>query len=239
MLLLLPIRDGLNLVPYEYIISSQGRPPGQMVLSECTGCSRALSLAVRVNPFDRRAVSDALRRATEDFIENTSGTSDEKDDRAARQMVDLKYVTTHSTRTWAESFLEDIEKIAEPTQKWEKRVRLYVSLLLTHSYLQMKLRLSYVGFSSSSSSSSELNLCLYSVSQGFGLGVGKQLLHFEGFEHLNTMIINRAYQRSKRRLFLMDYDGTLVSGGTRHGGGVWAQPSEMVTRFATLKLHSS
>lgn len=104
-LLLTPIRDGLNLIPYEYIVSTpQGK--GQLILSEFTGCSRALSSAVRVNPWHMNELRDAIDNVVQ-----------KREMRAAeirlRHEADRKYVTMHSSSTWAESFLNDLREASE------------------------------------------------------------------------------------------------------------------------------
>ncbi len=104
-LLLTPIRDGLNLIPYEYIVSTpQGK--GQLILSEFTGCSRALSSAVRVNPWHMNELRDAIDNVVQ-----------KREMRAAeirlRHEADRKYVTMHSSSTWAESFLSDLREASE------------------------------------------------------------------------------------------------------------------------------
>lgn len=108
-LLLTPIRDGLNLIPYEYIVSTpQGK--GQLILSEFTGCSRALSSAVRVNPWN----VDELRDAIDNVVQK-------RESRAAeirlKHEADRKYVTLNSSATWAESFLGDLREASESVQE--------------------------------------------------------------------------------------------------------------------------
>lgn len=108
-LLLTPIRDGLNLIPYEYIVSTpQGK--GQLILSEFTGCSRALSSAVRVNPWN----IDELRDAIDNVIQK-------RETRAAeirlKHEADRKYVTLNSSANWAESFLGDLREASESVKE--------------------------------------------------------------------------------------------------------------------------
>ena len=74
-------RDGMNLVPYEYVTCRQG-PPGlegeeeaarelgfpvprqsSLIISEFIGCSPSLSGAFRVNPWNIDDVADAMYRA--------------------------------------------------------------------------------------------------------------------------------------------------------------------------------
>uniref|UniRef100_A0A7S2ZXJ3 Alpha,alpha-trehalose-phosphate synthase (UDP-forming) n=2 Tax=Rhodosorus marinus TaxID=101924 RepID=A0A7S2ZXJ3_9RHOD len=191
-LTLTPIRDGLNLVPYEYILSSGKTQPGRMILSECTGCSRALSLTVRVNPFDKRTVADVMKlfvTACEADKESQTQTDDK-----LRQKANISYVTEHSTRDWAESFLRDVEKVYEPSRPVPK------------------------------------------------IGLGRMiqpLFEFEGFDHLEIDTIYSAYKESQRRLFLMDYDGTLEATGSNEQVKAWSSPPSERVLMTLSKLSSN
>lgn len=104
-MLLTPIRDGLNLIPYEYLVSTpQGK--GQLILSEFTGCSRALSSAVRVNPWNVNELRDIIDNVVQ-----------KREARAAeirlKNEADRKYVVMHSSALWAESFLRDLNEAEE------------------------------------------------------------------------------------------------------------------------------
>ncbi|KAK8341613.1 hypothetical protein V6Z12_A08G177700 [Gossypium hirsutum] len=71
------VRDGMNLIPYEYIICRQGNEKldqtlglnplepkrSMLVVSEFIGCSPSLSGAIRVNPWNIDAVADAMDSA--------------------------------------------------------------------------------------------------------------------------------------------------------------------------------
>eukprot|EP00183_Erythrolobus_madagascarensis_P002453 CAMPEP_0185849246 /NCGR_PEP_ID=MMETSP1354-20130828/3803_1 /TAXON_ID=708628 /ORGANISM="Erythrolobus madagascarensis, Strain CCMP3276" /LENGTH=987 /DNA_ID=CAMNT_0028549735 /DNA_START=124 /DNA_END=3087 /DNA_ORIENTATION=- len=105
-LLLTPIRDGLNLIPYEYIASA-GQGKGQLILSEFTGCSRALSSAVRLNPWNYDEVMSAIDRVLQKDPEEIM----------LKHAADRKYVESHPTAKWAESFLTDLTQASEPVQK--------------------------------------------------------------------------------------------------------------------------
>lgn len=108
-LFLTPVRDGLNLIPYEYIVSTpQGK--GQMILSEFTGCSRALSSAVRVNPWDVEQVRDVV----DNVVQKREARASEI---RLKHEADRKYVTAHSSTTWAESFLRDLSEASENIQE--------------------------------------------------------------------------------------------------------------------------
>lgn len=108
------VRDGMNLIPYEYIIARQGneeldkilglgpsKPKKSMlVVSEFIGCSPSLSGAVRVNPWNIEAVADAMDYAL-DMAEGEKQLRHEKH---------YRYVSTHDVGYWAKSFLQDLER---------------------------------------------------------------------------------------------------------------------------------
>ncbi|RAL47822.1 hypothetical protein DM860_011407 [Cuscuta australis] len=108
------VRDGMNLMPYEYVISRQGNenleklfgldPPAakksMLVLSEFIGCSPSLSGAIRVNPWNIDAVADAM---------DTALVMSEPE-KQLRHDKHYKYVSTHDVAYWARSFLTDLER---------------------------------------------------------------------------------------------------------------------------------
>uniref|UniRef100_A0A803Q3K1 alpha,alpha-trehalose-phosphate synthase (UDP-forming) n=1 Tax=Cannabis sativa TaxID=3483 RepID=A0A803Q3K1_CANSA len=108
------VRDGMNLIPYEYVISRQGNekldkvlglksstPKNSMlVVSEFIGCSPSLSGAIRVNPWNVDAVSDAMNCALEMAVP----------EKQLRHEKHYKYVSTHDVGYWARSFLMDLER---------------------------------------------------------------------------------------------------------------------------------
>lgn len=104
-LILTPIRDGLNLIPYEYIVATT-KDKGQLILSEFTGCSRALSSAVRVNPWN----ANELRDVIDNVVQKRESQSEEI---WRKHEADRKYVTMHSSVTWAASFLSDLKESNE------------------------------------------------------------------------------------------------------------------------------
>lgn len=106
---LTPIRDGLNLIPYEYIVSAnEGK--GQLILSEFTGCSNSLSGAVRINPWNIEEVSRALDKVLQNDPERIK----------LKHATDFKFVSEHTTKEWAESFLMDLKKTPESTNRMTK-----------------------------------------------------------------------------------------------------------------------
>jgi len=62
-----PLRDGLNLSPYEYIVCQTNRDggPGVVVLSEFAGASQSLSGCIRVSPWDTKQLAKAFDQVLE------------------------------------------------------------------------------------------------------------------------------------------------------------------------------
>ncbi|XP_068309280.1 probable alpha,alpha-trehalose-phosphate synthase [UDP-forming] 9 [Pyrus communis] len=111
------VRDGMNLVPYEYIICRQGNQnidnaigvasnsprTSTLVVSEFIGCSPSLSGAIRVNPWNIEAAADALNEAlTMPDLE-----------KQLRHEKHFRYVSSHDVAYWSHSFLQDLERACE------------------------------------------------------------------------------------------------------------------------------
>lgn len=108
------VRDGMNLIPYEYVICRQGTEKldatlglnptapkkSMLVVSEFIGCSPSLSGAIRVNPWNIDAVAEAMDSALV-FSEAEMQMRHEKH---------YRYVSTHDVAYWAQSFLQDLER---------------------------------------------------------------------------------------------------------------------------------
>ncbi|KAJ0970844.1 hypothetical protein J5N97_018803 [Dioscorea zingiberensis] len=108
------VRDGMNLIPYEYIICRQGNDKldeileldplvpkkSMLVVSEFIGCSPSLSGAIRVNPWNIDAVSEAMDGA---LVMRES-------EQQLRHEKHYRYVSTHDVAYWANSFLQDLER---------------------------------------------------------------------------------------------------------------------------------
>lgn len=94
-MLVTPVRDGMNLVAKEYV-ACRDDLGGTLVLSEFAGAAAELTQAFLVNPHDLDGVKNALYDAL---------TVDE--DEARRRMRAMRrQVLTHDVNRWARSFLE-------------------------------------------------------------------------------------------------------------------------------------
>ncbi|KAA8529550.1 hypothetical protein F0562_033651 [Nyssa sinensis] len=108
------VRDGMNLVPYKYVVCRQGSPyndeamgiktdsprTSMLVVSEFVGCSPSLSGAIRVNPWDIDSVAEALNLAI------TMCDSEKQ----LRHEKHYKYVSSHDVAYWSRSFVQDLER---------------------------------------------------------------------------------------------------------------------------------
>lgn len=108
------VRDGMNLIPYEYIICRQGNrkldealqldpsvpKKSMLVVSEFIGCSPSLSGAIRVNPWNIDAVAEAM----------DSALVIPEPEKQFRHEKHYRYVSTHDVGYWAHSFLQDLER---------------------------------------------------------------------------------------------------------------------------------
>lgn len=94
------IRDGMNLVSYEYVVCQQERH-GVLVLSEFAGSAQSLSSAIRVNPWNIEELSQAFHEAL---------TVPERE-RALKHWKLFHYVTKHTAAFWASSFVQELQHI--------------------------------------------------------------------------------------------------------------------------------
>lgn len=98
-MLVTPVRDGMNLVAKEYVASRvDGR--GVLILSELAGAAHELRSAVQVNPYDVEGLKDAVVRAVE-----------MPDAEQERRMTSLRRVVERrNVHVWARSFLAGLER---------------------------------------------------------------------------------------------------------------------------------
>lgn len=93
-MLVTPLRDGMNLVAKEYV-AAHTDGDGVLVLSEFTGAADELQEALLVNPHDERALQDAIVQA----VEMSRG------DRLSRMQAMRARLHDNDVNGWAQSFL--------------------------------------------------------------------------------------------------------------------------------------
>ena len=105
-LLVTTIREGLCLLPFEYLFIKQYKNSG-IVLSEFTGASRALSSPYKVNPFDTTSLEiliiDLLKRPLN----------------ILKLEKDLAYIESKTTMVWALNFIAQLKNSVKSTFKYQ------------------------------------------------------------------------------------------------------------------------
>ncbi|WP_245546968.1 alpha,alpha-trehalose-phosphate synthase (UDP-forming) [Nocardia brevicatena] len=94
-MLVTPLRDGMNLVAKEYVACHSGLN-GALVLSEFTGAAAELRQSYLCNPHDLDSVKDAIM----------SALTDDRDTRRRRMRALRRQVLAHDVDRWARAFLD-------------------------------------------------------------------------------------------------------------------------------------
>ena len=101
-MLVTPLRDGMNLVAKEYVTCRHDLG-GALVLSEFTGAAHELTASFLHNPHDIQGLKDTIRRAVE------APTVEKR-----RRMRSLRRrVRENDVQHWAERFLQALESAPE------------------------------------------------------------------------------------------------------------------------------
>jgi trehalose 6-phosphate synthase/phosphatase len=96
-----PLRDGMNLVAKEYVATRRDGD-GALVLSEFAGAAAELAEALLVNPYDIDSVASAVKRA---LVMPPA-------EKRARMTALRRRVTDTDVHHWAKAFLDDLERAA-------------------------------------------------------------------------------------------------------------------------------
>ncbi|CEG37167.1 -trehalose-phosphate synthase [Plasmopara halstedii] len=102
-LVITPIRDGMNTVPFGYIVCREAtNKHARVILSEFAGCAQSLSGARLVNPWNTEELLHALQDSLQDSEEVM---------RAHQHMY--SYVSSFTSWHWADNFLEQLHECSE------------------------------------------------------------------------------------------------------------------------------
>jgi trehalose 6-phosphate synthase/phosphatase len=105
-MLVTPLRDGMNLVAKEFL-ASRTDGDGVLVLSEFAGAAWELPEALQVNPYDTDATGEVIFRAL----------TMEPEERRARLAPLRERVATFDVHRWVASFLEQLERVTDPAAR--------------------------------------------------------------------------------------------------------------------------
>src|SRR5205823_1361415 len=105
-----PLRDGMNLVAKEYVACRQA-DDGALVLSEFAGAARELRQAYLINPHD----IDGLK---ETMLEAMNAPARIK---SRRMRLLRRQVFEHDIEHWARAFLDDLNRVVQGKVEWPSR----------------------------------------------------------------------------------------------------------------------
>ncbi len=100
--LILPLRDGMNLVSKEFV-ASRHDGTGVLILSELAGASKELHEALLVNPNDLDAIAEAIKEAIEM----------PEEEQIRRNKVMMMRLHRYTVGRWAHEFIKSLEGIKE------------------------------------------------------------------------------------------------------------------------------
>jgi trehalose 6-phosphate synthase/phosphatase len=103
--LILPIRDGMNLVAKEFI-ASRHNGEGVLILSELAGASKELHEALLVNPNNLDEIAAAIRIAIEM----------PQEEQVRRNKVMMQRLSRYTVERWAHEFVKSLEGVKEIQQ---------------------------------------------------------------------------------------------------------------------------
>ncbi|CAM9423891.1 unnamed protein product, partial [Discosporangium mesarthrocarpum] len=153
------VREGLNLLPLEYIYTrDQQYKAGVVLASEFSACSSLLNGAVRINPFDVAKAAAAFDQAL--------GMEDAE--RTSRRARDLPYISSRPSAEWTYQVMCDMWAMSNESTVTHVEETTLLDSDLTHE------------------------------------------VTMTGFSELNTAEVGEVYRKSKRRVLIFDYGGSLL-----------------------------
>ncbi|MCK4747792.1 MAG: bifunctional alpha,alpha-trehalose-phosphate synthase (UDP-forming)/trehalose-phosphatase [Bacteroidales bacterium] len=103
--LILPLRDGMNLVAKEFV-ASRHNGLGVLILSELAGASKELHEALLVNPNNLDDIAEAIRTAIEM----------PEEEQVRRNKVMMQRLQRYTVERWANEFMKNLEGVKEIQQ---------------------------------------------------------------------------------------------------------------------------
>ncbi len=111
-MLVTPLRDGMNLVAKEFI-ATKHKKGGAIVLSEMAGVATELPESILVNPNNTEMVADGIRDALE------MPEREQKERMRAMQ----ERISTYTIHRWAEDFMHELERTKERSANHPKLMK--------------------------------------------------------------------------------------------------------------------
>jgi len=134
--LILPLRDGMNLVSKEFV-ASRHDGTGVLILSELAGASKELHEALLVNPNDLDAIADAIK----DAIEMP------EEEQIRRNKVMMMRLHRYTVGRWASEFIKSLEGVKE-IQEFTKTRKINVTRMhqIIDTYKETKQRILFLDY---------------------------------------------------------------------------------------------
>ncbi len=129
-MLVTPLRDGMNLVAKEFV-ATKHKQDGVLILSEMAGVASELPEALLVNPNDTEFVADAIKRALEM----------PKSEQKSRMLAMQSRISEYTIGKWAEDFLTQLTRTREKQSRATKHLNSNYKKQLIADYLSAERRL--------------------------------------------------------------------------------------------------
>jgi len=134
-LLVTPLRDGMNLVAKEYIASRVDKK-GMMVISETAGAASELGETVVVNANDSHAITEGLKTAF-DMTDDEKQTINE---------ILHKRLKRYNVKFWADDFLMALEESTDASQQMVTQSIEYDNNIVIDAYRKAEKRILFLDY---------------------------------------------------------------------------------------------
>ena len=190
------IREGLNLMPMEYLfVRKELEDAGVIIASENSVCSTLLNGSIKINPFDTRKIADSLHIAL-------SMSTKEKDSRRSR---DMEIVCSHPSDLWAQQILADLS--TSTVRRGGDAVVGGEDHLSTHQRSSK----SAMKMSMSRSQPLDIHSCGSDKNTEGGIQECLPLSIPRFLDAYDNAMLTRNLIKKGSRVFIFDYGGTLIS----------------------------
>lgn len=197
-LMVTPIREGLNHWPMEYIYTKRGDKPGVVIASEFSAVCSILNGALRVNPFDIQVTVTVLDKAL----------SMDEEEKEGRRYRDLDFVSNSPSDRWVRNVLRDLNDAYTASSSSNR-----ASGSNSHNPSNSSNTLGAMTPTSSGMRTPKGHRRNSSrVRREEMTGTAAFLLKesHSAFTHLHPRVLKHAYDASSRRVIILDFNGTIV-----------------------------
>lgn len=134
--LVTPLRDGMNLIAKEYIVSRTDRT-GVLILSEMAGAAKELGEAIIVNPNDRREIAEALRQSLEMPIE----------EQERRNTIMQERLKRYDVVRWATDFIQHLGQMRRIQEQYSANLMAApLREQIVEEYVRSNMRLIFIDY---------------------------------------------------------------------------------------------